>query len=86
MKSGPGDVVTLHAPGGSQQLHIVDVRYERVSVASFTEPPGAGHDFLNFSRAVALLQQGALHSSCRDHVSAATIVLQEKTTFRKEEL
>jgi transcription elongation factor GreB len=41
MKSGPGDVVTLHAPGGSQQLHIVDVRYERVSVASFTEPPGA---------------------------------------------
>ena len=41
MKSGPGDTVVLHAPGSTQQLHILDVRYERISVAPFTEPPGA---------------------------------------------
>ena len=41
MKSGAGDTVTLHAPGSSQQLEILDVRYERIPVAPFTEPPGA---------------------------------------------
>ena len=41
MKSGTGDTVTLHAPGSSQQLEILDVRYERIAVAPFTEPPGA---------------------------------------------
>jgi transcription elongation factor GreB len=41
MKSGPGDRVILHAPGGTERLQIVDVRYERVSTAPFTEPPGA---------------------------------------------
>jgi transcription elongation factor GreB len=41
MKNGPGDVVVLHAPGGRQQLQIIDVRYERVAVKPFTEPPGA---------------------------------------------
>ncbi len=41
MKSGPGDTVVLHAPGGTQQLHINEVRYERIPVAQFTEPPGA---------------------------------------------
>jgi transcription elongation factor GreB len=41
MKSGPGDRVVVHAPGGSEQLEIVDVRYERIAVAPFTEPPGA---------------------------------------------
>jgi len=41
MKSGAGDMVTLHAPGSSQQLEILDVRYERISTAPFTEPPGA---------------------------------------------
>ena len=41
MKSRPGDHVVLHAPGGTQQLEILDVRYERVPVDPFTEPPGA---------------------------------------------
>jgi transcription elongation factor GreB len=40
MKSGPGDTVTLHAPGGSQQIEILEVRYERIPTAPFTEPPG----------------------------------------------
>ena len=41
MKSGPGDRVDLHAPGGTEQLLIVEVRYERIPVAPFREPPGA---------------------------------------------
>jgi transcription elongation factor GreB len=41
MKSGPGDTVVLRAPGGNQRLHILAVRYERIPVAAFSEPPGA---------------------------------------------
>ena len=41
MKSGAGDTVVLHAPGSTQQLQVVDVRYERIPVPPFTEPPGA---------------------------------------------
>jgi len=41
MKSGPGDSVVLRAPGSTQQLQILEVRYERIPVESFTEPPGA---------------------------------------------
>jgi len=41
MKSGPGDSVVLHAPGSAERLEILDVRYERVPVEPFTEPPGA---------------------------------------------
>ncbi len=39
MKSRPGDCVTLHAPGGSEQLRILEVRYERIPVEPFREPP-----------------------------------------------
>ena len=41
MKSGPGDCVVLHAPGTTEPLRILDVRYERIPVAPFSEPPGA---------------------------------------------
>jgi len=41
MKAGPGDRVTLHAPARSEQLQILEVRYERVAVQPFREPPGA---------------------------------------------
>src|SRR5918992_3317135 len=41
MKSGPGDGVLLHAPGGTEQLQILEVRYERIPVEPFVEPPGA---------------------------------------------
>jgi transcription elongation factor GreB len=41
MKSGPGDRVVLHAPGGTEQLQILEVRYERIPVETFSEPPGA---------------------------------------------
>ena len=41
MKSGAGDRVVVHAPGGAEQLQILDVRYQRIPVEPFTEPPGA---------------------------------------------
>jgi transcription elongation factor GreB len=41
MKSGPGDRVILRAPGRTDQLHILEVRYERILVEPFREPPGA---------------------------------------------
>jgi transcription elongation factor GreB len=41
MKSGPGDRVVLHAPGGTEHLEILEVRYERIPVEPFSAPPGA---------------------------------------------
>ena len=41
MKSGAGDRVLLHAPGGTEQLQILEVRYQRIPVKPFSEPPGA---------------------------------------------
>jgi transcription elongation factor GreB len=41
IKSGPGDSVVLRAPGGTDELEILDVRYERIPMEPFREPPGA---------------------------------------------
>jgi transcription elongation factor GreB len=41
MKSGPGDRVVLHAPGNTEPLEILEVRYERIPVEPFREPSGA---------------------------------------------
>ena len=41
MKSGPGDSVVLRAPGTTERLEVLDVRYERVTMEPFREPPGA---------------------------------------------
>jgi transcription elongation factor GreB len=41
LKSGPGDRVVLHAPGGTEPLRILDVRYERIPADPFRPPPGA---------------------------------------------
>jgi len=41
MKSGPGDTVVLHAPGGSEHLEILEVRYEPIPMEPFSPPPGA---------------------------------------------
>src|SRR6187455_3104955 len=38
MKAGPGDRVVLHAPGSTEHLEILDVRYEHIPVAPFSEP------------------------------------------------
>ena len=41
MKSKEGDRVTLRAPGGTEQLEILEVRYEEIPIDPFTAPPGA---------------------------------------------
>lgn len=41
MKSGPGDTVTLTAPGTTEPLEIIDVQYSHIPMKPFTEPPGA---------------------------------------------
>ena len=41
MKSGAGDRVVLHAPGSTERLLILEVRYERIPVEPFRVPPGA---------------------------------------------
>ena len=41
MKSAAGDCVVLQAPGGTVDLTVLEVRYERISVEPFREPPGA---------------------------------------------
>jgi transcription elongation factor GreB len=41
MKKGAGDRVVLHAPGGNEQLQILEVRYGPIAVDLFREPPGA---------------------------------------------
>ena len=40
-KAGPGDNVTLRAPGATEQLEILEVRYERIPMEAFSEPLGA---------------------------------------------
>src|SRR5262249_52530765 len=41
MKAAAGDRVVLQAPGGTEYLTVLEVRYERISVEPFREPPGA---------------------------------------------
>ena len=41
MKSAAGDSVVLQLPGGTEHLTVLDVRYERISVEPFREPPGS---------------------------------------------
>jgi transcription elongation factor GreB len=35
------DTVVLHAPGGTAYLTVLEVRYERIEVEPFREPPGS---------------------------------------------
>jgi transcription elongation factor GreB len=41
MKSEAGDSVVLRAPGGTEELTVLDVCYERIAVEPFREPPGS---------------------------------------------
>ena len=41
MKSSAGDRVVLQAPGGTENLIVLEVCYERIPVKPFREPPGA---------------------------------------------
>ena len=41
MKAAAGDEIVLHAPGGTEYLTVLEVRYERISVEPFREPSGS---------------------------------------------
>ncbi len=41
MKSEEGDTVVLEAPGGTEELEVLEVRYESIAVEPFREPPGS---------------------------------------------
>jgi transcription elongation factor GreB len=41
MKSAAGDSVILEAPGGTEYLTVLEVRYERIPVEPFREPAGS---------------------------------------------
>jgi transcription elongation factor GreB len=41
MKSAAGDSVVLQLPDGTENLTVLDVRYERIAVEPFREPPGS---------------------------------------------
>ena len=41
MKKAVGERAVLIAPGGKEQLEIIEVRYERIPVEPFTHPAGA---------------------------------------------
>ena len=41
MKSAEGDTVVLHVPGGTEELEVLEVRYEHIAVEPFREPPGS---------------------------------------------
>ena len=41
LKSAAGDSVVLQAPGGTENLDVLEVCYKRISVEPFREPPGA---------------------------------------------
>src|SRR6202007_1812284 len=41
MKSAAGDTVVLEAPGGTEYLTVLEIRYERTAVEPFCEPPGS---------------------------------------------
>jgi transcription elongation factor GreB len=38
LKSRPGDTVVLRAPGGDEDIRVIEVRYERVEVEPFAAP------------------------------------------------
>jgi transcription elongation factor GreB len=41
MKSAAGDSVVVHLPGGTEDLTVLEVRYERIAVEPFREPAGS---------------------------------------------
>ncbi len=41
IKSAAGDHVAFESPGGTEYLTVLEVRYQRIAVDPFREPPGA---------------------------------------------
>jgi hypothetical protein len=45
MNAGQGASVVLRAPGGTEHLEVLEVRYERIPCEPFREPPGSENPF-----------------------------------------
>src|SRR6201990_664015 len=58
MKSAAGDSVILQAPGGTEFLDVLEVRYERISVEPFREPLGAESSSKESSRRLLPTDEG----------------------------
>jgi transcription elongation factor GreB len=41
MKAAVGDTVVLRAPGGTEEIEILEVRYDAIPIEPFQEPPDA---------------------------------------------
>jgi transcription elongation factor GreB len=41
LKSAAGDSVVLQAPGGKEELEVLEVRYTRIAVEPFRQPLGS---------------------------------------------
>ncbi|MGD0442908.1 MAG: transcription elongation factor GreB, partial [Edaphobacter sp.] len=41
LSSAEGDSVVLEAPGGKERLTVLEIRYERIAIEPFREPPGS---------------------------------------------
>jgi transcription elongation factor GreB len=50
MKSAEGDSVVLQLPGGTENLTVLEVRYERIAVEPFREPLGSEASAKGISR------------------------------------
>ena len=50
MRAAAGESVVLQAPGGTEHLTLLEVRYERIPVEPFREPPGSEASGKGFSR------------------------------------
>jgi len=57
MKSAAGDSVVLQLPGGIEYLTVLEVRYERIDVEPFREPPGSEASAKGVPRRVGALSQ-----------------------------
>ncbi len=44
IKAREGDVVTLHAPGGTEELEVLDVKYQTIPMELFGQPVDAGNE------------------------------------------
>src|SRR6201995_2824849 len=60
MKSEAGDRVALQAPGGTEYLTVLEVRYERISVEPFREPPGSEASAKGFPRRGSSHEEGTI--------------------------
>jgi len=58
LKSAAGDSVVLQAPGGTQNLDVLEVRYERIPVEPFREPPGSESSSEGSSRRPVPTEEG----------------------------